>query len=233
MAQILKQHSHASLDVEGVDLYETEDESTLALTSILDKFVARGNPTLVDLDFEDRLLADPGLTKIQTEDLASATEQRLVGRKLVSSVDSHEILQSAARFLALPYSEAYARHQILHSVDAKLENISSDEEQRFYEGFGEAFSITTQSRLHRQALITDLIGQDHPDVLGSRVDFAFSAGGVRWVFEVDGEQHHGDSAQQMHDQLRDEILQEAGWTVYRVPAETVRTGLTDWFVGFA
>jgi very-short-patch-repair endonuclease len=64
----------------------------------------------------------------------------------------------------------------------------------------------------------------HP-LLGSFADFAFLAEKV--VVEVDGKSHRTKKGRES-DALRDAKMQKHGWTVLRVPNETVLADAAGW-----
>ena len=75
---LLQDNARGSL--EAIRMVETNDASLASLISICDKLAARGNPTLVDLDFENALLTMPELGVLGA--LSFARTYRPVGRKL-------------------------------------------------------------------------------------------------------------------------------------------------------
>lgn len=223
---LLRPHAGASIEADADDLYFSDDEAVVALTSVLDKLVARGCPTLIDLDFEERLIQSaPALT---TDNLTKRTSGRLVGPGFeASTVAGPDLLDAAARLLNRVASPADAVQIAQHPLPHHLRALASPEEDLLAQAIGRVFSPAAQARLQRQPLLSDLAGSEREELAGNRVDLALDVGSARWVFEVDGEQHRGAGAQ-AHDDERDRTLEEAGWRVFRVPAGVVRNGAAEW-----
>ena len=59
------------------------------------------------------------------------------------------------------------------------------------------------------------------------MDFALQMSRLRWVIEVDGNQHM-EPGQQGKDAFRDRTLNAGGWKVLRVAAEEVRSCEVEW-----
>lgn len=223
LGPLLREHAGASLEVEGGALYQSEAPDVVALGTVLDKIVARGLPTLVDLSFEETLTADcPGL---HTTPQREKTDGRLAGPAFEDcDASGSALLEAAARQLRHPHNAEMAQRQVeQHLADTG----DSAAEDAFYDAFGQVLSTTTHARLRRQVLINNLTGREHPDLVERRVDFALDAGETRWVFEVDGQQH-GEAGQRAFDERRDEALREAGWRVARPSAQTAREEAARW-----
>jgi len=231
LSELLHKHSHASIEFPGGEPYETEDEKLCSLTAVLDKIVSRGNPTLADLNFEERLLKSSNLQEIQTQDLSAKTGNRLVGRQieLPQKINLKKLLTDAREQMYMHYSKEYVQHQSKLKLDENLKSICSEEEQIFYDKFEKFFSIGLQAYLQRQQLISHLVGYEDQSIKDNRVDFSLQIENIKWVFEIDGEQHEQEK---QHDRQRDSILESNGWQVFRIPAKKVRENLTSWFNSF-
>lgn len=228
---LLKRHSNASVEFPRVEPYETDNEQINSLTAVLDKIVGRGNPTLCDKTFEDRLLELKELEKFEFFNLQETTNERLVGRgikRLPPGLRPDELVEEAESLFHLSFSPEQESHKLKEELPLELKDITSEEEDQFFRLVGEKISPTLQSNLNRQALISDLIGYDHNEIVGNRVDFSLSLKNRSLVIEIDGEDHRTDPAIKQHDEKRDAILQESGWEVLRIPAEDIRNGSDKW-----
>ncbi len=228
---LLKKHSHVSLEFSDPGSYETDDEKIGVFTAILDKIVSRGNPTLSDKGFEDRLLAIPALSNFEFKQLEETTNQRLVGEKIVElpqDVTLNDLLQEAGHLFYLRFDNKQIDHQLNQGVCDELRNLTSDEEDIFFGLIGEKISPKLQCLFNRQTLITDLIGHDDENVRENRVDFSLHFGELKLVLEIDSEDHKNDPEIRNHDEVRDQVLQKNGWEVIRIPARDVRDGAADW-----
>lgn len=228
---LLKRHSNASIEFPGVEPYETDDEQIKSLTAVLDKIVGRGNPTLTDKGFEDRLLGLQQLDQFQFSNLQETTNKRLVGKgikQLPRGLRADELIKQAESLFHISFNAEQESHKLKEELPLELRDITSEEEDQFLRSVGEKISTTLQSNLNRQTLISDLIGYDHNEIIGNRVDFSLSVGNRDLVIEIDGEDHRTDPSIQQHDKRRDEILGEAGWEVMRISAEDIRNGSEQW-----
>lgn len=218
--KIIKQHSHASIETDDLELHETHDESLVALTAILDKYIARGCPTLVRLDFENRLLEFAELVGIHSEEISNS---RQIGRRIVNlpeGINFNDLIKNAYSQSYLRFSDNLIKHQNNQPLPQNLKNLTSPEEDIFFNEFGKIFSKPLQALLQRQQLISDLIGCEDPMVLNNKVDFSFKVGNLQLVFEIDGTQHD-EEPDRLHDEERDAILLKAGWKVFRIHANLV------------
>ena len=222
--ELLQQNGHGVIEANKV--IETDDAALASVTAICDKIITRGNPTLIDLDFERALLGMPELRFLHTEEIS---EGPAVGMRLTGDLpfDPCEFIDAAYELLALPYRNDGVNPTGELDLPPKLRSLTSREEDLFLKQFNATFDISTIGRIHRQVPINDLInGGSH--LVDGYVDFAFHIGNLKWVFEVDGQQH-SDLGQESYDNQRDELLRQHGWKVHRVSAENVRNGLSDWF----
>ena len=222
--ELLQQNGHGVIEADNV--IETDDAALASLTAICDKIIVRGNPTLIDLDFERALLSMPELGFLYTEEIS---EGPAVGMRLTSDLpfDLRDFIDAAYDLLALPYRNDGVDLTGELVLPSELRRLISREEDLFLKQFKDTFGISTIGRIHRQVHINDLINGGSRLVDGY-VDFAFHIGNLKWVFEVDGQQH-SDPGQESYDSQRDELLRQHGWKVHRVSAEKVRNGLSDWF----
>lgn len=227
LKDILIANSHAVLEAER-EFYETNDPAVASITAICDKIIARGNPALVDLDFEHALFAGPVQQFFRCEELENSPE---VGTRFVASLlpnNSNALLTAADDLLCLPYRSGDSIS--VSPLPLELQNLTSTEENQFYEELGTAIGATNRHRIRRQVLISDLV--DLPDNIlsdnfNNRVDFALQIGRLKWVFEVDGQQHE-EPGQKEKDRKRDRILRENGWTVHRITTATIHSKLQEW-----
>ena len=228
LKDILVANSHAVMEAEQ-EFYESNDPTVASITAICDKIITRGNPALVDLDFERALLADPVQQFFRCEELEDSPE---VGIRFVKSMlpnNSNALLLAADDLFCLPYRSGDAIS--VSPLPLELQNLTSTEENRFYEELGTAIGAANRHRIRRQVLISDLV--DLPDntlsdnLANNRVDFALQIGRLKWIFEVDGQQHE-EPGQKEKDRKRDRILRENGWTVHRITTATIHSKLQEW-----
>lgn len=234
LAQILQDNAHAVLEFAS-DRIEfppsTDDRYLASVTAICDKIVARGNPTLVDLNFERTLLKGRCRPHLNYEEL---TEGPSVGFRL-SALNvpgpMTDLLRAAEDLLSLPYRDS--DKIVAPALPFELGNLTSEEEDIFLDRFRREFGSRFSAKLHRQILIRDLV--DRHDLDGhaaeleqSRVDFVVQVGDIKWVIEIDGVQHH-EPGQRQQDERRDKLLRDHGWEIHRIPATEVRNGLDERF----
>ncbi len=228
LALILQDNAHAVIEADQIEFIPTDNTSLAFITAICDKIIARGNPTLVDLDFEKKLLSDHCRQFFSLETL---TEGPSVGFSLSAfkiPITAKDLLNATKELFCLPYSANTCNEFINCPLPTELQQLVSQEEDIFLTQFIEAFGERLGTHLHRQALIRDLVDSTDDELAQSRVDFIFQLGGVRWVFEVDGIQHN-EPGQRNLDKRRDSLLSEHGWKVYRLTTAQVRQGLKNWF----
>lgn len=229
LARLLQDNAHAVIEAEHIEFISADDSAPLApVTAICDKIIARGNPTLVDLDFEQALLNGPCRPFFSVE---AMTESPKVGCRLSAlkiAGTTADLISATQELLDLPFRDNAGGFFAPCHLPAELQELTSQEEDIFLAQFRTAFGERLSVRLHRQVLIRDLVDGPDDQLVQSRVDFAFQAGGMRWVFEVDGAQHN-EPGQHDLDTKRDALLKKHGWTVFRVPTVQVRQGLQAWF----
>ncbi|MDD9824335.1 MAG: RecQ family ATP-dependent DNA helicase, partial [Gammaproteobacteria bacterium] len=232
LARILQDNSHAVLEADHIEeLCPTANPSLESVTAICDKIIARGNPTLVDLEFEHTLLKGPCQQYLSVEELGE--EEPNVGFKFSKAKfpGNRDVLFRAAKdLLCLPYRNETESSTDTRELPPDLTDLTSEEEDLFAEQFRTAFGEYLGTKLHRQVLIRDLVNRVDNNLEQSRVDFVFQSDSIRWVFEVDGQQHN-EPGQRGLDKQRDDRLKENGWVVHRIPAEDVRQGLENLFEG--
>ena len=88
--------------IEASQTVPTADPNLASVIAVCDKIIARGNPTLVDLDFERALLSSPLLSFLGAEDIADGP---VVGMRVPGSfpLDMNDLVSAAQDLLALPY----------------------------------------------------------------------------------------------------------------------------------
>jgi len=79
LVRLLQDNSHAVIEADHIEFIPTDNPALTSITAICDKIIARGNPTLVDLDFEQTLLSGPCLPFFRVE---SMTEGPSVGCRM-------------------------------------------------------------------------------------------------------------------------------------------------------
>ena len=228
--RLLQSASHGV--VEAAKGEPTADPALAAVTAICDKLIARGSPTLVDLDFERALLTTPMLRVLRAREIAQGPT---VGIQLPDPLPYNidDLVRAAGELLTLPYRRNGLGSMAEPSLPPDLKRLTSPEEDHFLAQFSERFGARVQGHIHRQVRIGDLVDTDaNRELADNRVDFAFRLGELRWVFEIDGSQHT-EPGQQALDRKRDELLASNGWPVHRVSAQGVRNGQGLWPEQFA
>ena len=228
LARLLQDNAHAVIEADHIEFIPTDNLALASVTAICDKIIARGNPTLVDLDFEQTLLNGPCLPFFRVEALSEGPNVGYRMSALHIPGTTTDLISAAQELLDLPFRDNAGGGFALCPLPAELRAISSPEEDIFLAQFRTAFGDRLGARLHRQALIRDLVDGPDDELAQSRVDFVFQTGSTRWVFEVDGGQHN-EPGQNALDKRRDALLVEHGWTVFRVTAAQVHQGLEAWF----
>jgi hypothetical protein len=158
LKDILVANSHAVLEAER-EFYETNDPAVASITAICDKIITRGNPAFVDLDFERALFAGPVQQFFRCEVLENSPE---VGTRFVASLlpnNSNALLTAADDLFCLPYRSGDSIS--VSPLPLELQNLTSTEENQFYEELGTAIGAANRHRIRRQVLINDLV--DLPD----------------------------------------------------------------------
>ena len=234
LSAMLERQSNGCLEIDDPAPNETEDPSIQVLVAVLDKIVARGNPTLSSLDFEERALSSQKTDDFRFRDLRDKTDGRMLGYSVAhvpQNISPTGLLADLSQLFALPTSKDQAPANASSSLDEDISSIVSPEEDLFWQVFGRRYSSSLQTRLVRQVQIAHLVGKEVDGLQENRVDFAMSISELPWVFEIDGDQHR-DLATQNQDRLRDEQLVGAGWKVFRILARQVRESLNEWFTEF-
>lgn len=226
---ILIGRSNVVLESEGTDFIETDDPKVACITSVCDKIIMRGNPTLVDADFERALISGSVSPFFKCTDTESGPEIGYRFQKSLLPGNSNEILKAALDLLDLPYKTEGSPEKQPLPLD--LKELTSDEEDLFYDKLRSVLGSLGLFNIHRQIQIEDLTGENPHKIpghlQGNRVDFVVHSSRIKWVFEVDGSQH-GEPGQSVKDMERDQILQNAGWTVHRISTSVVRNGFDTW-----
>ena len=224
--ELLQSNAHGVIESDYCDLTETDDPDLAATTAICDKIIARGNPTLVDPNWERILLSGPGSEFLRWEEPEDPEIKFCVEKFLWPEGSSYQLLDAAKDLLELPWSEEWP--EVRQRLSADLLDQCSAEEEVFYAGLMADLGPRGSGAVQRQALISDLVdGLATRGLAESRVDFALQLSRLRWVIEVDGIQHM-EPTQRGKDAFRDSTLQAAGWKVMRVGAAEVRSCRDGW-----
>ena len=220
LGRLLQHNSRSSL--EAMRIVETNDPNLASLTSICDKIAARGNPTLVDLDFEKTLLTIPELRVLGAQDIS---EGHAVGMKLGAGAlhfGLRELVKAAGELLSLPFRSSDPGFSALPVLPSHLQSQISPEEDYFLGRFMSVFPFA-EGRVQRQVRLGDLVHCSDSSLADNYVDFVVQSGPIRWVLELDGTQHE-DPGQRTHDKKRDDALRAGGWMVHRFPTQWIKDG---------
>jgi len=147
LGRLLQHNARGSL--EAIRLVETNDASFASLTSICDKIAARGNPTLVDLDFENALLTTPelGVLGAQTIPEGHAVGMKLDTRALHFGLQ--ELVNAAWELLSLPFRTSGPDYRALPVLPSLLKSQVGPEEDHFLGQFINVFPFA-EGRIQRQ-----------------------------------------------------------------------------------
>ena len=220
LERLLQHNARGSLEAKR--MVETNDPNLASLTSICDKIAARGNPTLVDLDFEKTLLAIPELRVLRAQDMSDG---HVVGMKLGAGAlhfDPRELVSAAGELLSLPFRSSHPGFSALPVLPSHLWSQVGPEEDYFLGRFMSEFPFA-EGRVQRQVRLGDLVHCSDSSLADNCLDFAIHSGPIRWVLELDGTQHE-DPGQRAHDERRDEFLRAGGWVVHRFPTRWIKDG---------
>ena len=220
LGRLLQHNARGSL--EAISMVETNDASLASLTSICDKIAARGNPTLVDLDFENALLAMPELGALGAQ---AISEGHAVGMKLSTGAlhfGLQELVTAAWELLSLPFRSSTLGFSALPVLPPLLKSQVGPEEDYFLEQFINVFPFA-EGRVQRQVRLGDLVDCSDSGLSDNYVDFVVQSGPIRWVLELDGSQHEHPE-QRAHDEKRDDLLRAEGWVVHRFPTRWIKDG---------
>lgn len=228
LARLLQENAHAVIEADQIEFIPTNNPVLASITAICDKIIARGNPTLVDFDFEQTLLSGPCKQFFRLEKPRGGPTLGFRLAALQIPCATTDLLTALQELLCLPYGDHTGEVYTSCPLPPELQELVSQEEDIFLMQFKAAFGNLLGGQLHRQVLIRDLVETADDGLAQSRVDFVFQAGGIRWVIEVDGAQH-SESGQHDLDARRDALLGEHGWTVSRFATTEVREGLQTWF----
>ena len=230
LARILQDNSHGVLEADQIEFVPTDNPLLASVTAICDKIITRGNPTLVDLDFERALLNGPCQRFLHVEERTEADP--VVGFRLSAFKMTDQLLKAVQDLLCLPFrSQTEGGTTTDRTLLPEIQRFDSKEEELFFNQFATAFGNCFCAQLHPQIPFCDLVENPSDDIDGkfkdSRVDFVLQAGSVKWVFEVDGSQHKGQGQRNL-DKQRDARLKKNGWTVHRITAQAVRKDFARW-----
>ena len=225
--ELLKSNAHEVIESNVHDFIETDDPALAAITAICDKIIARGNPTLVDPNWERILLSGPGSEFLRWEEPTDPEVKFCVKEFLLPEGSSYRLLDAAMDLLDLPWNDLSTGKQ--QRLSADLQKLCSKSEDIFCEGLILALGSRVTGAVQRQPLISDLVeGKIPPELTGNRVDFALQLSRMRWVIEIDGPGHKEEIEK---DSLRDRTLRANGWKVSRVCAANVHTDRYSWLRG--
>ena len=222
--QWAERHSVGELVWEGEVDEGAVSPGVLGLSAVCDKIVARGNPTLVSPDYERALLKSTGARFFDFSEDESKSEVRFeVVRSHLPAGSAFGMVEAAGDLMNLPSRDGGGE---AHGLSQELRGLCSAVEDNFQEALASKLGRWVLGSLHRQVLISELVGGAlPPDVKDARVDFALEPSRVTWVFEVDGPQHDREVEK---DQLRDLVLKGGGWKTHRVTADTVMGSVDSW-----
>ena len=224
--ELLKSNAHEVIESNVHDFIETDDPALAAITAICDKIIARGNPTLVDPNWERILLSGPGSEFLRWEEPDDPEVKFRMKDSLWPEGRIESLVDAAMDLLDLPWTDEWPASR--QRLPAELQDKCSSEEEALYADLIAALGPGANGAVQRQALIFDLVdGFATSGLTESRVDFALQLSRANWVIEVDGVQHL-ERAQRGKDAFRDSVLQAGGWRVLRVEASRVRSSRTDW-----
>ncbi|MDZ7369772.1 MAG: RecQ family ATP-dependent DNA helicase [candidate division KSB1 bacterium] len=220
---LLKLNANGCLEAKDFEFKLAEGSPELrSCLVVLDKIISRGNPTFIDLDFENHLLYEHCREIIKVEPI---TEGLPVGNRLhnFSNKQLDTLIDAAKELMSIPFQ--YSNVFLNYFLPDDLIEITSPEEDLFLEQFRSVFGAHLASKICRQIKIKDLVDVEvKPNLERCIVDFFFQLGDIKWVIEVDGSQHE-DPDQAEIDKLRDEFLKLNGWEVYRFKTKDVKEGL--------
>jgi ATP-dependent DNA helicase RecQ len=212
-----------SLEFKDDNFYPTDTPSVQLLTAVIDKILSRGNPTFINLNFENKIVDQLRKMGMSFIDLIEHTGGREIGYGLDLNpvLDRESILETAHNISYVNFSKNLIDNSINDAVKIEDKGLVSPSEDQFYNHIGNHFSKEFQSMFLRQVSITQLIGKDADNIKGSKVDFAIEYKAKKYVIEIDGEDHVSDEGKAENDKLRDSILNENGWQVIRIDNDEV------------
>ena len=160
-----------SLEFKDDNFYPTDTPSVQLLTAVIDKILSRGNPTFINLRFENELASMLDKLGMNFVDLRDYTDGREIGFGLdvKQTLDIEKTLESAQNISYKSHSKKLTDNTINDALKDEDKGLSSPSEEKFYSHIGDAFSKDFQSQFMRQASITDLIGKDNEDVKNGKV----------------------------------------------------------------
>jgi len=223
--QIIQPHSHGTIESNSLEFIPTEDVILAQISAICDKIISRGNPTIVDLNFENYLIQKTLNNFIKYDELIDSPNIGYDFKSLKIPGTLEDLLNAAKELLSLPYNHQWKSIEA-QNLSPELKAITSHEEDLFYYQFTSIFGDTFKHHLHRQVLIRDLIDSSNSDLIQNRVDFAFQAGDKKWIFEIDGPQHN-EFKQKNKDDERDKLLQLYGWETIRISTKDIQNNNTE------
>ena len=224
--ELLKSNAHGVVESNAIVFAETDDPDLAAITAVCDKIIARGNPTLVDPNWERTLLQESGSKFLHWEEPDDPEVNFCVKEFLLPEGSGFQLLDTAKDLLDLGWSDGVQTPR--QQLPADVRKLCSDAEDLLYARLISALGIGAAGVLLRQPLISDLVdGPVSPGLIDNRVDFALQLSRVRWVIEVDGPEKEAPG-QKQKDQERDKTLHSSGWKVLRVSNASVRCNQDNW-----
>lgn len=210
--ELLKSNAHGVIESDAIDFVETDDPNLAAITAVCDKIIARGNPTLVDPNWERTLLRESGSKFLRWEEPDDPEIlQFCVKEFLLPEGSSFQLLDAAKNLLDLGWDHQRPTQQQQLPVD--LQKLYGFGEDILYAGLIKKLGVSASGAIQRQSPISDLVKREiPPELTDNRVDFALQMSRARWVIEVDGY----SKVLGPIDDLRDDILRKDGWQVCRV-----------------
>ena len=98
--ELLRSNAHGVIESDVLDFTETDDPALVASTAICDKIIARGNPTLVDPNWERLLLSGPGSEFMRCRPQSDGVES-ILEKSLLPPKSSKELLVASRELLSL------------------------------------------------------------------------------------------------------------------------------------
>lgn len=209
--KFLRSNAHGVIESDVHAFTETDDLGLAAITAVCDKIIARGNPTLVDPNWERTILRESGSEFLCWEKPDEPEINFCVKEFLLPEGSSFHLLDAAKDLLDLGWDHQRPAHPQQLPID--LQKLCGFGEDILYAGLIRKLGVSASGAIQRQSLISDLVKRQIPrELTDNRVDFALQMSRARWVIEVDG----SSKLLGPIDALRDDILRKDGWRVCRV-----------------
>ena len=114
--EVLQSNAHGVIESDVLDFTETDDPALAASTAICDKIIARGNPTLVDPNWERLLLSGQGSEFLQFSTLDEV--DFLFEKSLLPPGSSFKLLDASEKMLEVNRNGRWPRR--IQKVDSAL-----------------------------------------------------------------------------------------------------------------